>query len=455
MPRTDRRFVLGAALMLGSVLAAFLLALLERPAGAAVRITPTGVCSGCHDQSQLAKHPEVPAGDCVACHPPHSSNLAPRLAQPPPERCQACHFEYSALRLRHRRILERVATHRPVEAGKCTECHTPHQSGTPPGLKAGGPDLCIQCHRREAPPATQAGVHPPYWEGKCETCHAPHVGTRPALLGRPQSELCTSCHAKTAGEQALPNQHAPFGQCTECHRGHQSTQERLLKAEQKQLCYSCHKSQKRLWSRKPFKHPPFAAGVCTTCHSPHASQEKRLVKFYPLQELCFQCHSDKKERFETAKSRHPLGMYGRKTGGGPMYCVDCHQPHAGDYSRMRQRDGNLLCFGCHMWPYFFGTPHNEVEGRGGKGACTNCHNPHGTQNDFMLHLDPVTTCQQCHPRAPSLFQHPVGDRMDPDKGRLLTCASTCHNPHGSGFNKLLQKPKDALCLTCHKDRGTE
>ncbi len=405
------------------------------------------LCTGCHTGSSHKAGSEVfVETKCGNCHAPHSRTIPPQLKVSPPDKCSNCHFEYSPLRMKEKKFWEKSFLHEPANNQDCRSCHTPHELGAKSRLTSERTTLCIGCHNpgREL---SRAVKHQPFTQGECLSCHDPHLSPHPRILVKQQDTLCFGCHSKAEEERKLPKQHGPFSEvnCGSCHRSHSGDFPKLIKTEGRKLCFSCHKDQERLLKKKPVKHPPFKNGECTYCHSPHASEEIKLVRFYPLQYLCFQCHPDKKDRLETAVSRHPLGTL--------MYCVDCHNPHASDFSRLRPRNGNELCFGCHdKKPRFVETPHSQVEGRGGRGACTNCHNPHGTIERFMLILDQVTTCKQCHPRPPMLFQHPVGDRMDPDKGRTLTCASTCHDPHGTGFRRLLRKEKDALCISCHKDK---
>lgn len=409
--------------------------------------TAARLCTGCHTGGSHQAGKEVFVEErCGNCHAPHSRNLSPGLKTPAPDKCSYCHFEYSPLRMKEKKFWEKYFLHEPTNEQDCVSCHSLHELGAKSELTSDRTKLCTGCHN-PASQLSKAVQHQPFTEGECLTCHDPHLSPYPQILVKQQDDLCFGCHSKAEGERGLPKQHGPFTEvaCNKCHRSHSSDFPRLIRSDGRKLCFSCHKDQEKLLKKKPVKHPPFRAGECTYCHSPHASEEIKLVRFFPLQYLCFQCHPDKKDRLETAVSRHPLGTL--------MYCIDCHNPHAADYSRLRLRDGNELCFGCHdKKPRFVETPHSQVEGRGGRGACTNCHNPHGSLERFMLILDQVTTCKQCHPRPPMLFQHPVGDRMDPDKGRLLTCASTCHDPHGTGFRRLLRKEKDALCITCHKDK---
>ena len=73
--------------------------------------------------------------------------------------------------------------------------------------------------------------------------------------------------------------------------------------------------------------------------------------------------------------------------------------------------------------------------------CASCHNPHTSGNDFLLEKPEVKLCGACHAgRSTGKHvlagfgfggSHPIGKKADPlRKGRKLSC-TTCHNPHAS------------------------
>ena len=88
--------------------------------------------------------------------------------------------------------------------------------------------------------------------------------------------------------------------------------------------------------------------------------------------------------------------------------------------------------------------------------CQTCHtlSPDHTVGSSP-HVDntaDIDICYTCHPVSALEISRPVGgDNLDPITSGLLTCTSTCHNPHSSKYNHLLRSPgKDQLCLMCHQ-----
>jgi len=92
-----------------------------------------------------------------------------------------------------------------------------------------------------------------------------------------------------------------------------------------------------------------------------------------------------------------------------------------------------------------------------EGQCQICHDmapDHGTAlcSDCTPHvaaMTDVTMCAPCHTADALGITHPVGTITDPRTGSLMTCTSTCHDPHQSSANHLLRYEYDALCLLCH------
>jgi predicted CXXCH cytochrome family protein len=56
---------------------------------------------------------------------------------------------------------EPAVSHRPVEAGRCLECHNFHQKEQFALLKASQPELCSECHEVGVPAAELPPPYPP------------------------------------------------------------------------------------------------------------------------------------------------------------------------------------------------------------------------------------------------------------------------------------------------------
>lgn len=93
-----------------------------------------------------------------------------------------------------------------------------------------------------------------------------------------------------------------------------------------------------------------------------------------------------------------------------------------------------------------------------RGQCQTCHtiskaHSNGDLTDVKRHeasLKDIEVCTSCHERSGLGYDHPVGRTTDQVTGGLLTCTSTCHDPHASSHPALLRYPdNDSLCLNCH------
>ncbi len=163
--------------------------------------------------------------------------------------------------------------------------------------------------------------------------------------------------------------------------------------------FFCHTS-KRWWMTKKYIHGPVAAGDCLACHDPHVSSYKYLLWADSKIKLCLSCHTDKEKEFEEPGYK----FHGIINGKG---CVVCHSPHATDYPYQLYKPIQPLCGSCH--PKFL-------------------------------------KIKKDHPVA----GHPVSGVKNPIKPqKMLNCAS-CHDPHGSKYEKLLiGRYGSAFCFKCH------
>ena len=132
---------------------------------------------------------------------------------------------------------------------------------------------------------------------------------------------------------------------------------------------------------------------CESCHGPGSKHVEAgggkglIVNPKKSPETCFQCHLDKKAQFSLPYT-HPVLT-------GKVSCSDCHNPHKGNAVKGggTQLNGkNETCFQCHKQqagPFVFS--HDAV-----KEGCTTCHSPHGSVNQKMLNERNQTLCLKCH-----------------------------------------------------------
>jgi predicted CXXCH cytochrome family protein len=399
------------------------------------------LCLGCHSVKKATPlHAAVDAGGCTACHDPHGSKLPKLLKSRPPKLCRECHEGKGTGKFQH-----------SATSGDCTDCHDPHSGVAAPLLKKPLVETCSQCHDLSKAMKTARTVHAPVTTGPCTTCHDPHGTDVPRLLKDKPNQLCLRCHdaattAKDAAAKrvsvATPSRHQAIegGSCLDCHRGHSSSYQRLLTKPQPTLCYGCHERQ----DKQPVVHSALLLGKCSTCHDPHGGKRKGLMRFASTNEMCFACHAD--------------DLTGRSFIHNPVSggCDACHGAHGGTAPNLLRAEGKAVCYECHS-PVDEGKyKHAVLEKQG----CVACHDPHATANRSYLPKPVNEVCITCHPKqadgrhVPGVNRaqgHIVAGPNDPVRQtRSFSCAS-CHNPHSSGFPKLLYQGGGgmAVCARCH------
>lgn len=411
------------------------------------------LCTRCHtDAERQHKLKGDTTNGCLRCHAPHNPLMPPLLKRPAMNQCQVCHFEYSEDAIKFARK-EGFTVHMPLVNGHCTDCHREHKLGEKSELRTSQRFLCFSCHPDFKGELNRHFQHPPYKNGYCTDCHNPHLSKELALLQGPQNKLCYLCHFVRTNIKELPVQHSPFknGFCTSCHEPHSSNYRGLLRLQQLRLCYSCHFDREADLA-KPYKHKPYAEGKCCDCHDPHAALTKGLLPARSQTEFCLKCHS---REYVFGPNHHPVP--------DSLRCTACHHPHAGYARALLPKKSPDLCFDCHNFGwgkmglvYFKRSKH-------GKLACTDCHGGIGLGFRFRTREEALRACLRCHPDyigktakrgKKTCYLHPVGPPwQDWHNGGLLTCSSTCHNPHGTPYRCLLTAYGDGLCLKCHKEKA--
>jgi predicted CXXCH cytochrome family protein len=231
--------------------------------------------------------------------------------------------------------------------------------------------------------------------------------------------------------------------CTNCHNPHASDYQGILVMRQRDLCFTCHPTVAPL-SQKAVQHNPFLLDDCTGCHEPHGANTKPLLTA-EQPALCYRCHKGIQADFEKP-SHHPVGTV-------KLVCSGCHQPHAADYEFLLTATDNSFCYQCHYST--IGVTYQAS--RHDVNLCIRCHTPHGSVFAPLLRNRNPELCLECHDAATTgMNKHPVGPRFYDTRGKEpLTCTSTCHNPHGTPYVRMLNYPyrKDGLCLKCHPAVG--
>lgn len=432
------------------------------------QLTATTGCAACHDPHGSANprmlrashlHPPFEMGSCDACHrQPFGDRI--RLRVRGEALCEACHGEFESPG-------DDGSVHPALRGERtragCLSCHDPHMSDRPRMLKAGGPDLCAQCHGDVVTAARAGTGHYPAAED-CLNCHRPHTSEQPRLLEMPREELCAVCHDVGGEELAATHLGADLAelQCTACHTPHGSghpkllaanvhppvldgcdtchegSSDQLLESGESALCLLCHDDVGETAAQAEFPHGALELGPCTACHNPHASPQEKLVKGAGAGP-CAECHDDK--------------------GAGPgevahgvidlVGCRACHEPHGGNQPRMLRATGPQLCLSCHDPAAEHGTGDGETVLLLGRFPVP------AERVERMATLRLSADGERDHPVA----RHRVLGTPTPQELRTvettfegeLTCL-TCHDPHKGRSPKLLRWEAASTleaCIHCH------
>lgn len=251
---------------------------------------------------------------------------------------------------------------------------------------------------------------------------------------------CAKCHAPVVSGKFV---HGPVGvgMCGICHgaetKGADGRHTFAPTKPQPDLCLSCHEGLRAKAEASKFPHQAIAAGGCTACHDPHSSPRKFLLKGKTQDALCANCHD-------------------AKLGGAVVHaparagCTLCHDPHGSDKAKLLKADPPGLCLDCHQ------KSRAEFAGKNVHGpvqtGCPTCHDPHSAPKKGLLKADGrKDLCLSCHEDMAKKLKglarpHPVIERS----GCL-----PCHSPHSSDQPRLVRKPLNKLCVTCHADKNVE
>lgn len=142
-------------------------------------------------------------------------------------------------------------------------------------------------------------------------------------------------------------------------------------------------------------------------------------------------------------------------------CFSCHEKDV----RKADVESDELCRGCHQPVDDKGAlkyqhvavisekyPNNDCEG---------CHRMHRSPAKPQLAENELELCYGCHPEERDYKSHPVvifTDRFGQTTpifgadGKSITCASHCHEIHGSDYKYLCSlEPGRELCVSCHEE----
>jgi DmsE family decaheme c-type cytochrome len=278
-----------------------------------------------------------------------------------------------------------------------------------------GSEVCKDCHEAQYNKFMKS-IHgkkaipgAPINRDGCESCHGPgaqHVekgGGRGVAIfvfskkenSTARDSKCLACHENMRGvENWNLSKHKSFlVTCDNCHSIHSAVPgKNYLKAQEPDLCFGCHRNIRTQFNKQSH-HPIKEAFVgrqalkCSSCHNPMGTFDiKAMIRADSVNDLCYKCHAEKR------------GPYAFEHPPVTENCLNCHEMHGSNHSRLLTRKVPLLCESCHDTvggrhntdPYtnlhsFSGTAtsgKNRFFGRG----CLNCHgNIHGSSlSEFFV-----------------------------------------------------------------------
>lgn len=178
------------------------------------------LCYKCHENNDAKfafGHGPVSSGNCTQCHSPHLSKNENLLLKPGNDLCFNCHNETD--------VKNTTGIHTNLENEKCTQCHNAHGSNTKNILKS---NTCFNCH--DDFKKDMNFIHGPVEAGKCSMCHTEtHNSKKEALLVKRDNQLCLDCHnLKDLKNRNKLVHKDETEQCLQCHDSHASLNEYLL-----------------------------------------------------------------------------------------------------------------------------------------------------------------------------------------------------------------------------------
>ncbi len=290
----------------------------------------------------------------------------------------------------------------------------------------------------------------------------------PAAGGGPgETAACLDCHddqnaSLAGGPQVVLTGVAGYVptriSCTSCHVGTpahweddpeanpMSNPAKLAVFDAAKACAACHAGVHQ--TNQQTLGPHAEAGVgCTDCHQVHGAAVDHAQLRMEQPDLCYSCHGDVRGQFHQP-SHHPVAE-------GMVSCTDCHLMSDDGMARLSFDGANAACYTCHRqfegpFPYEHqATVDYSVEG----GGCVTCHQPHGSGLDRMLNQPYESPhfqlCSQCHSVPRHNFNTQHGSEFSG-----VAFAEFHTDIHGSYTNRFFLTPalgaQGCLAVGCHQ-----
>lgn len=152
-------------------------------------------------------------------------------------------------------------------------------------------------------------------------------------------------------------------------------------------CNYCHGDL----AEKKLKHTTNTNKGCEDCHAtsgiPMDHKKGTIVLQKPLPDLCLSCHDKTKSLISSSRVVHQV-VNDKKS------CVNCHSPHSSDEKSLLVTNRKDLCLSCHNKTITTKTKtlanigqldkNSKVVHPPFKKCSSSCHNPHASSNDKLL-----------------------------------------------------------------------
>ncbi len=319
------------------------------------RDTISDLCMGCHTKTTTEYeflHEPFESGDCNACHAPHVSEHKGLLFEGGKDLCLMCH-EVRKEEFERKYVHEPVGKdcsicHDPHGSNAIAHLRTlKDKDGKYIPYKKPLTESCLNCHRKLDPQVADQienskVTHKPVQDGKCTECHTPHSTNFTKQLKEQLKDICFKCHPKIKKiltERLFKHGATKTNGCAQCHLVHGSNRKKLLRAQYSQeyqgkydqkkfeLCFGCHnvktieeKVSLSTGFRNGSKNLHFAhvnrgdkGRFCITCHETHASDQEKHIR-----------------KNLTFKKKFKITIEFTKTATGGGCVVGCHRPRKYD-----------------------------------------------------------------------------------------------------------------------------
>ncbi len=268
------------------------------------------------------------------------------------------------------------------------------------------------------------------------------------------SDECWDCHPVETDSADLTVHFDRDAQCDMCHgdpEEHLTQRDKsdniinpasLGRARSNAVCLRCHEEKdkdiRERFSAVTNGHDDLN---CFDCHEAHMKVPATLDDLDNFKKNmsvdCAGCHEDIYNVF-----------YSSSHGESNLTCSDCHKLH--DIHTISQEVEQQIerCLFCHPTQDLEFKYPNVHPLRERQIKCTSCHNPHSSEHDLMLNEDGDDLCELCHADIVIAGgQHP--ESRNTNHSRSTVKCGDCHKPHGANFEMLLIHSPDTICTTCH------